>query len=60
LLNEPDLSKINGIFLNIKFKELKEDYQKMMACGGVEEDANMKRDFNELVEQLGEENLRID
>lgn len=26
LLNEPDLSKINGIFLNNKFKELKEDY----------------------------------
>lgn len=32
----------------------------MISCGGEDEEVNMKRDFNELVEQLGEENLRIE
>lgn len=32
----------------------------MISGTGDDEELNMKRDFNELVEQLGEENLRID
>ena len=58
LLNEPDLTKINAVMLNDKLKEFKSLYEEMMQRPDdhkFEED-----DFNKLVEQLGEEHIRID
>mmetsp|Transcript_6984 Transcript_6984/g.6140 ORF Transcript_6984/g.6140 Transcript_6984/m.6140 type:complete len:154 (+) Transcript_6984:302-763(+) len=61
ILSEPNINDIKGPELNLKFKELKEVFATKIQNGGDDQaDSNMKQDFNELVEQLGEESSRID
>ena len=63
LLAEPDLQKITPKVINSKLSELKDIYEKMQSiekASGEEDDDDQNKDFNKIVEELGEEVSRID
>lgn len=64
MLEEPDLTVITPKVLNDKFMELKKIYEKQRMLekfNDDEDDANdQNKDFNKMVEELGEEISRVD
>lgn len=69
LLGEPDVSQITPRVLNHKLIELKDTYEKLVAVETVPnqeddwkvmDDPQNPRDFNKLVEDLGEESAKVD
>lgn len=64
LLAEPDISFITPRVLNQKFLELKEIYEHLTAAEVVpnqdDDVEDQNKDFNKLVEDLGEEAARVD
>lgn len=62
ILEEPDLTKITPKVLNSKFIELKKLYEKSRILEKFNDDDedDQNRDFNKMVEELGEEIQRVD
>ena len=62
ILEEPDLSKITPRVLNSKFCELKKLYEKSRYVEKINEDEedDQNKDFNKMVDELGEEINRVE
>lgn len=62
ILEEPELSKITPKVLNAKFCELKKIYEKTRYVEKIndDDDDDQNKDFNKMVDELGEEINRVD
>jgi len=62
ILEEPDLKKITPKILNTRFCELKNIYEKLIHIEHINDDDedDQNKDFNKMVEELGEEINRVE